>query len=360
MDKHVGFEWKLKLKIDLQARGARVPEDLVARHGGAGPADGITLFFEDITATVPTGGLYVENSPYSITVKGRETCDLLRDGERLRVVGVAGEPAYYSKTTADGVPYHKIALRHGRDGIGSTVTQSCAYGEEACMFCGIALSREAGATAAKKRPGDLAEVAAAAEKEGYSHIVLTTGTTSLRERGIEHLARCASAVKSRTDLKIHVQFEPPGDMGLIEKIAEVADSASINIESFDEQALSNIAPGKAATGIERYTEAWRRAVEAFGEGQVTSFVILGIGERPNSTADGCRLLCSLGVYPFLLPLRPLRGTPMESWLPPSAEEVIGTCEPCAEIVREAGLHAAECLAGCVHCGACSAFPDMTG
>jgi len=63
---------------------------------------------------------------------------------------------------------------------------------------------------------------------------------------------------------------------------------------------------------------------------------------------------------MLVPLRPIKVPPMESWSPPRVAEVREVYETVAEMVRAAGLRASDCLAGCVRCGACSAFTDITG
>ena len=354
------LNWKLRLKIELQAHGLRISDELAPRAGGAGPADGITVYIDDITATVPTGGLYVERSPYSLRREGSGLWGLMNEGQRVCALEVASEPGYYQRATADGIPYWKIALRHGRDGVGSTVAQDCVYDEKACMFCAIALSRERGATTSVKSPEDIAEVARAAEEEGYSHIVLTTGTTDITDRGIPHLVRCAAAVKSNTSMKVHVQFEPPKDLGLVDEIGSVADSAAINIEAMDSLIIWRVAPGKAMTGFGLYRKAWERAVEVFGPGQVTSFLLIGLGESVQSVLEGCLQMTTRGVFPMLMPLRPIRGTSMEAWSPPAVAEMRELYETAADIVGAAGLRASDCLAGCVRCGACSAFTDITG
>ena len=63
---------------------------------------------------------------------------------------------------------------------------------------------------------------------------------------------------------------------------------------------------------------------------------------------------------MLVPLRPIKGTPIESWSPPRVAEVREVYENVAAMVRAAGLRASDCFAGCVRCGARSAFTDITG
>jgi radical SAM protein (TIGR04043 family) len=348
----------LLLKVELQSLGVRIaPESgLATRSGGAGPADGITVLMDGLVATIPANAAYVRRSPFSIGEGGM----LLKDGKALRPVEVASEPAFYSRVTESGEPMRKVALRHGKDGVGSTVAQACARTKDACLFCGIAITRESGATLPVKQPEEVAQACAAACGEGFTHAVLTSGTTDLSDCGISHLSRSAAAVKRATagSMKVHVQFEPPGDDSSIWDAAAHADSAAINMECFDPAILSRVAPGKASMGIERYKRAWKTAVEAFGEGQVTCFIIAGLGEQRGSVLEGCELLSSMGVYPYVLPLRPIPGTPMETCSPPSAGDMLALYGEAADIIRKSGLSSAMCSAGCVRCGACSAITDL--
>lgn len=350
------------LKVELQSLGVRLRDAGAAglRIGGAGPTDGVTLLIGELVATVPTMADFVSESPFEL-VQGIAVGEplLLRDGNPYREVSLIGTPAFYSRETESGIPFSKIALRHGRDAIGSTVAQTCMRTEDACGFCGIALSRESGSTVGQKHPDDLAAVARAALDEGYTHAVLTTGTTNPVDCGIAHLERCAAAVGEATGraMGIHVQFEPPEDGEWIERIASVSDSAAINIESFDETTLARVAPGKAATGLAAYVRTWRQAVSLFGKGQVCSFIIVGLGEEPSSVLEGCEILCDLGVYPYVLPFRPVRGTPLGGLPAPPVEAMLELYENAAATIASAGLSGQGCAAGCVRCGACSAITD---
>ena len=76
------------------------------------------------------------------------------------------------------------------------------------------------------------------------------------------------------------------------------DTVGIHIESFDLDTLNRVAPAKAAIGLKRYEEAWKKAVELFGPNQVSSFVVVGLGEDPHSIISGSSLLADMGVYPL--------------------------------------------------------------
>jgi len=89
---------------------------------------------------------------------------------------------------------------------------------------------------------------------------------------------------------VEVQFEPPFKLDVINEVADMGmDSVGIHVESFDPAVLAHVAPAKARTGIERYFESWERAVSLFGVGQVSTFVILGMGEDPDLTVEGDHL-----------------------------------------------------------------------
>jgi radical SAM protein (TIGR04043 family) len=346
-----------RLITELQSRGLRVQAPMETRHGGAGPSDSGMLWIDGVAATVPTDAPWARNSPYVLREED-EGWGIYRDGQRLAGATTGRRPRYYDLTTADGIPYWKIALLH-LDSLASTVLQTCTYwgSDDQCAFCGIELSLAAGRTIAKKHPRQLAEVAVAArDLDGAVDATLTTGSTAAPDRGALYVARCGAAVKEAAGLPVEVQFEPPRDLDVIDRVADLGiDSVGIHVESFDPAVLARIAPGKARTGIEGYFAAWERAVAAFGEGQVSTYVILGMGEDPELTVAGCRRAIDLGVYPFVVPLRPIAGSLMEDCLPPSAEYTETVYRRVAPYLSTRGLGAKGVTAGCARCQACSAI-----
>jgi len=117
--------------------------------------------------------------------------------------------------------------------------------------------------------------------------------------------------------------------------------------------LARVAPAKARTGIEHYFAAWERAVARFGPGQVTTYVILGMGEDPELTIEGCRRAIELGVYPFVVPLRPVAGSLMADWTPPDPASVEHVARRLTPFLRARGIGARTAKAGCSRCNACS-------
>ena len=346
-----------RLITELQSRGLRVEQPFETRRGGAGPADAGMIWVEGVAVTVPVGAEYVASSPFVLR-REDEGWGIYRDRARIATADPLERPRFYDLATADGVPYWKIALLH-LDSLASTVLQTCTYWgtTDQCRFCGIELSLEAGRTIAVKRPDQLAEVAVAAkELDGVVDVTLTTGSTSAPDRGARYLGRCARAIKQATGLPIEGQFEPPADLGVLDEVHDDGlDSVGMHVESFDPDVLARIAPGKARTGIDGYFRAWERAVEVFGAGQVSTYVILGMGEDPELTVEGCRRAIDAGVYPFVVPLRPVPGSLLGDCLPPAPDYMDRVYRQVAPYLVARGLGSGDVRAGCARCQACSAI-----
>jgi len=318
------------------------------------------LWVEGFPITVPTDNALAANSPYVLRPED-SGYGIYRHGERLASAAGQRRPRFYDLKTADGIPYWHIALLH-LDSVASTVVQHCAYwgNEDQCTFCGIGLSLESGRTVARKTPEQLAEVALAArDLDGAVDATLTTGSTRGVDRGARYVAECGKAVKQATGLPVEVQFEPPYDLDVLDEVGAMGiDSVGIHIETFDPAVLARVAPGKARTGIEGYFAAWRRAVEVFGEGQVSTYVILGMGEDPELTVEGCNRAVDMGVYPFVVPLRPVAGSLMGDWKPPPSSYTQPIYHKVLAYMAQRGLTSATTKAGCARCQACSGLRSM--
>jgi radical SAM protein (TIGR04043 family) len=200
---------------------------------------------------------------------------------------------------------------------------------------------------------------AAKTLDGAVDATLTTGSSNGVDRGARYVARCGQAVKQAADLPVEVQFEPPADLGVLDEVGDMGiDSVGIHVESFDPKVLAHVAPGKARTGIDRYFEVWERAVQIFGEGQVSTYVILGMGEDPELTVEGCRRAIDIGVYPFVVPLRPVAGSLMESVLPPDRAYTDRIYRRVLSHMTARGMDSSMPLAGCARCQACSGMRTL--
>jgi radical SAM protein (TIGR04043 family) len=303
-------------------------------------------------ATLPLN----EDSPYTVR-EGRFWNGTLDLGLSVEPVS---RPKFYDLTTSDGVPYRQIALLHGKDVLASTVVQTCIryVEDQRCRFCTIEESLRAGSTVAAKTPAQLAEVAEAAVRlDGISQMVLTTGTTAGPDRGARHLVRCVRAVlEAVPGLPIQVQIEPPGDLCVIADLhAAGATSIGIHIESLDDDVRRRWMPGKSTVSMGEYEAAWDEAVRVFGRNRVSTYLLIGMGEDPDELVAGAGGLIDRGVYPFVVPMRPMLGTlaRRDGAQAPSPALVRDVTARVAALLRAAGMTGADQGAGCAACGACS-------
>lgn len=346
-----------ELKSELLCFGARM-EETPDRKGGAGPADAVFMKIDDTEISIPSSGNYVKNSPYSLR-KINSNYLLLKNEKEVTYIEKIKEPEFYNNKTLDGIPYRKIFLAHGSNCIGTTVFQSCIYWNTplGCKFCGIGISIKNNTTLPVKTPQQLYAVAESALKENYHHAVLTTGSQEDENNLFHHLVECIKMLK-KIAINLQVQVAPPLNLSLLGHLKSAgADTIAINIESFDNNVLKKIAPHKVIFGIEKYLRTIEKAAELFGKNQVISFILAGLGEEKKSIVEGAKKLASIGCYPFIVPFRPIHGTPLGNLKPPSSSYLKEINEEVAEILNDYNLTYKKIKAGCGRCTCCSSLPE---
>ncbi|MGB8168356.1 MAG: MSMEG_0568 family radical SAM protein [Chthoniobacteraceae bacterium] len=350
------------LLSELQTHGLRLLDHeagAASRRGGAGPTDHKAVTVLGTTIMVPVHTRGAAESPYVAPPPDKRGVSVLRSGDEVMCeISFPPSPKFYDLQTADGVPYWKIAQLHSRDTLATTVLQTCIrYGNAAtkCQFCAIGESLKAGRTIAKKSPEQLAEVAEAAQRlDGIRNVVMTTGTPATDDRGAAVLTECAAAIKAATRLPIQAQIEPPADSAWFGKLyAAGVDSLGMHLEAWDEDVRRRIMPGKAEVPRAFYLEAFAAAVSIFGRGQVSTYLLAGLGDTIESLHEAARTLIALGVYPFVVPFVPVSGTPLAGQQPPSAEFMRAVLQPIGEWLRAAQMTSDTVKAGCAKCAACS-------
>jgi radical SAM protein (TIGR04043 family) len=353
-----------ELISELQAFGVRWLDASgpgLSRAGGAGPSDHKAVTVGDQTVMVPIFTHASTQSPYMAEVAPNgASATLKRAGVAVAELKFPRTPKFYAKVTADGIPYWKIARLHAGDVLATTVLQTCIrYGrrETSCQFCAIGQSLAARTTIAVKTPAQLAEVAAAAvELDGVKHVVLTTGTPPTPDRGAAVLSDAARAIKERVSIPIQAQCEPPVDLAWLERMADAGiDSLGMHLEAVTENVRRRIMPGKAEVAVAAYMEAFARAVAVFGRGQVSTYILAGLGDSFEDIVCACRELAALGVYPFVVPFVPISGTPLEHHPAPAPEFTEVLLAEVARLLAGAGLRSGDVKAGCARCGACSSL-----
>jgi radical SAM protein (TIGR04043 family) len=330
----------------------------LSRKGGAGPSDHKAVRLGDQVLMVPIFSSSAAVSPFEAVADASGKALLYRDGIFVSELGFPRQPRFYAHSTSDGVPFWKVATLHGEDVLATTVLQNCiryANPETSCQFCAIGRSLAARSTIARKSPRQLAEVAkAAVELDAVAHMVMTTGTPPGEDRGAALLCESANAVKAAVALPIQAQCEPPGDRAWYQRLSDAGvDSLGMHLEAVNPMVRRRMMPGKAEVDVDTYLRAFEAAVAVFGVGQVSTYILAGLGDTEEEIVEVCRRVAALGVYPFVVPFVPISGTPSSSMNPPRPEMMGRLLDSVANVIDEAGLHSQSIKAGCGRCGACS-------
>jgi radical SAM protein (TIGR04043 family) len=353
-----------QLRTELQSAGLRLVDPnagVASRRGGAGPSDHKAVTVDGVTIMVPVHTSSAWNSPFVASAPDEAGASaLLRGTIPVADISFPKAPRFTRLQTLDGVPYSHIATLHGTDVLATTVLQTCIRYDsrrKTCKFCAIGQSLAAGRTIARKTPEQLAEVARAAVLlDGVKHMVLTTGTPPTSDRGAQILCESAFAIKAAVDLPIQAQCEPPDDDRWFERMkASGIDTLGMHLEVVTAAVRQRVMPGKASVPVSRYMEAFRAAVAVFGRGQVSTYILAGLGDTADAILSISRELIALGVYPFVVPFVPISGTPLEDHPAPTPEFMESVLAPLGAMLRDARMRSADIKAGCGKCGACSSL-----
>jgi len=137
-----------------------------------------------------------------------------------------------------------------------------------------------------------------------------------------------------------------GHTAAVRWLMDSTKRSSVRSHAPDDAASAWLPEAKSAVGT-------RLSVEVFGEGQVSTYVILGMGEDPDLTVEGCRRAIDIGVYPFIVPLRPVPGSLLEDLLPPDAAYTESIYRRVVPYLLERGIGSWTVSSGCARCQACS-------
>ena len=368
-------ETVLKQKTELLCKGLYLDNELITqyqeqgiqidfgRKGGAGPLGGRYFILED-RKTLVNVALWNDKNKTSLVLKEKKGDFFeVNDNNNNQFFGnlkLVENPKFYELKTTDGINMNKIALVHGVNCLASTIYQKCIYWAcgEPCKFCGIELSLQYDTTIEEKTAKQMSEVIFVAKKEGRcSHMTLTSGTDENIDKGAKRYIELLKGVKKdHPNLPLHVQIEALEDMSYIDQLKEAgADTIGIHIEVLDNKLRKEITPGKFSISYELYEKNWKHAIDIFGENQVSSYILTGFGEFKADFISKVEKVISLGVIPYITPVRSIPG---KKSLPiTNHEDLLAIYKNSGKLMREYGVNPLKNKAGCVRCGGCSAIKE---
>lgn len=352
----------LRLKVRLLTEGANLPENQFrGRKGGAGPVGGMYFYLPNgRTCGIPIRHGDLAKRYNSAALEQTDDPHIwLYDGSvELKLIP---KPKFYDLTTSDGIPYSKLAVLHGSRTLATTVFQGCKYWTKGsqCKFCTIPNSYQSGNTVLEKTPEQLVEVVLAAESEGViDDVLLTTGTTESPDMGCTILIQIIEAIRGSSSIPIGVQFEPPVDVSFIRDVANAgANAVGMHIESAEESIREVMSPGKHQYGsLEFYQERLKHALDYFERGNVSTYVLHGLGEDSERTLTLVEELAAMGVLAIVSPVRPAAGSQLADYIPTYVDNLDSSVEfykSIGSILFKNGINPEKTVAGCHKCGGCS-------
>ncbi|MFX0108821.1 MAG: radical SAM protein, partial [Candidatus Hodarchaeota archaeon] len=221
-----------------------------------------------------------------------------------------------------------------------------------------------GDTVLEKTPEQIAEVVLAAEKGGIiKDVLLTTGTPpESPDMGGERLISIIEKIRESSNIPIAVQIEPPVEEEIIRDIARAgANAIGIHIESADESIREEMCPGKFQYGsLDLYRRSWQNALDHFGRGNVSTFILHGLGENLEQTINLVSELAEVGVIPVVAPVRPAKGSQLADFTPTyvgQLETSLSFYKEIGRILYRWGLNPKETIGGCHRCGGCTPIQE---
>lgn len=137
----------------------------------------------------------------------------------------------------------------------------------------------------------------------------------------EDLVKIINYLKNKTSLPISVSIKPLGREEILILHGLGVDKICFPVDAATKELFEHI-KGEYTGGpyrFENHLSALSEAVEVFGKFNVTTHLILGLGETEGEAANFMLKMKSLGVYVGLFALTPVKGTPSENFKPPRME-----------------------------------------
>jgi lipoyl synthase len=136
-----------------------------------------------------------------------------------------------------------------------------------------------------------------------------------------HLQALVKNVKNQSNVPISISCQPlyRENIELLQKAG--VDRLGIALDAATE-AVFNKVKGKDVVGSYRWKgqlSILREALQVFGKGNVSTHIIIGLGETEKEAAEIIQRCVNIGVLPALFAFTPVRGTPLERNTAPSVQ-----------------------------------------
>ena len=325
-----------ELEIDLQCRGLRISGTPLAdartiSRTRAGLGSGLEVILptgsrikQEIWVNVPVVEPFAAESPYWLARDNEFRWQIIDDRfHHSYIVRLPSEPRWARRLTSSGVPMNRIGVLQGTC-LGIYINPVCAFWNYDpalnCRFCTTGQNVGTSEALDKSVSDVVATCRAAKEESGITFVHLNGGFQG--SRGIEFARPYVKAIKEEVGLLVGLQLAPEKDFTRYDTlVSEGLDHISFCLEFLDPEWFTRLCPGKARMhGQSLFLDALAYCASRMPSGSVSGEIIAGV-EPIARTLEAIDLIAKLGAFPTVCIFRPTIGSDMESWPPPSYEEM---------------------------------------
>ncbi len=227
----------------------------------------------------------------------------------------------------------------------------CCYDKPGlkCKFCSIKTTDVQTVVPAEEVWKGLKKLFELTDK--YS-VNLGGGTYKNPDNMARYLMEIIRGIRSFSNTPISVELAPPSDLSLIDELKEAgASSLIMNLEVASPELKKEICPGKSSIPYEHYYAAFRRGIEKFGKGKISSVLIAGI-QPDDDVVNECEKLTAIGVLPTIIPFKSMDDCEFRDKPNCDPRSLLYVSRKVGAMLRKEGLNP-DLQEGCTKCGGCS-------
>ena len=338
----------LRFKAGLLCLGVRVSGDagdaLIKEYPNffdRGFVDAANMNICGSNICVSASESFTKNSPYELIHD--ENGFFVKDSKsRLPV-------RFFGELPRTGTFIDDMARLHSDRCINIWPSTACCYdaGDKKCAFCSLQKEKSAPVP-----PDELAGALKILLSKFKGDLNFSGGTYITPDNMARYWLDVVTKIRAFSDCPIAVELAPPDDLSLLDSLCEARlDTVIMNLEIADETLRKRICPGKSSISKAHYYAAFERASALFGRGMVSSVLIAGLQPQEDIVRE-CEELAKRGVYPTIMPFRPMDDCALRGAAPCDPDELLEMSMSLGDILRRYGLDPAV-QPGCTRCGGCS-------
>ena len=341
----------VRVKAGLLCEGAILDEETQRLIGDAshlldtGFVHSSNVKFRNIVTNMNLDQGFAKGSRFRINSKklnSKVYSSLFCEGEFCGEIEFLPLPEW-EHTVIDGEKISDWLRPHSQTCLSVWPNSVCAL-KKKCRFCTLDGKRSLEPQTVVKM------VDVALNADSHYDINLGGGIYRSEEENIEYFCEIASGIRKHHKNKISLETMPPRKREGLQRYKDAGVTTVImNLEIADEELRRKICPSKSEISKERYYEAFKEAVEIFGEWKVASVLIAGI-QPDEDIINETKIMAANKVLPIIMPYQPTKSNGRDKY---KTEKYINVAKEVAAMVDAAQKDVCDYFEGCVKCGACS-------